>query len=187
MRYTESRLAKIAQYLLDDLDKDTVDFQDNYDGSEREPTVLPAKFPNLLVNGAGGIAVGMATNIPPHNLGEVIDGTMALLDNPELTIDDLTQIIPRARFSDRRHDPRPRRRARRLPQGPRLHHHARQGARGRDPQGSRSDHHHRHPLSGEQEGPDREDRRQGQREGASKASPTSGTRATARACASSSS
>ena len=74
MRYTESRLAKVTQYLLDDLDKDTVDFQDNYDGSESEPKVLPAKFPNLLVNGAGGIAVGMATNIPPHNLGEVIDG-----------------------------------------------------------------------------------------------------------------
>ncbi len=94
MRYTESRLAKIAQYLLDDLDKETVDFQDNYDGAESEPTVLPAKFPNLLVNGAGGIAVGMATNIPPHNLGEVIDGTLALMDNPEITIDDLCAIIP---------------------------------------------------------------------------------------------
>jgi DNA gyrase subunit A len=94
MRYTESRLTKVAQYILDDLDKNTVDFQDNYDGSRQEPSVLPAKFPNLLVNGAGGIAVGMATNIPPHNLGEVIDGAMALLDNPELTIDDLCQIIP---------------------------------------------------------------------------------------------
>ncbi len=94
MRYTESRLAKISQYLLDDLDNETVDFQDNYDGAEKEPTVLPAKFPNLLVNGAGGIAVGMATNIPPHNLGEVIDGTIALMDNPELTIDDLCMIIP---------------------------------------------------------------------------------------------
>jgi DNA gyrase subunit A len=98
MRYTESRLTKIAQYLLDDLDKETVDFQDNYDGAEREPTVLPAKFPNLLVNGAGGIAVGMATNIPPHNLGEVIDGTMALLDNPEISIDELTQFIPAPDF-----------------------------------------------------------------------------------------
>ena len=94
MRYTECRLAKVSQYLLDDLDKDTVDFQENYDGSEKEPMVLPAKFPNLLVNGAGGIAVGMATNIPPHNLGEVIDATMALMDNPELSIDDLCQIIP---------------------------------------------------------------------------------------------
>ena len=92
-RYTECRLAKVAQYLLDDLDKDTVDFRENYDGSLKEPVVLPAKFPNLLVNGAGGIAVGMATNIPPHNLGEVIDGTVALMDNPELGIDDLAQII----------------------------------------------------------------------------------------------
>ena len=75
MRYTESRLTKLAHELLEDIDKDTVDFQDNYDGSEREPKVLPARFPNLLVNGSGGIAVGMATNIPPHNLAEVIDGT----------------------------------------------------------------------------------------------------------------
>jgi DNA gyrase subunit A len=94
MRYTESRLAKVALPLLDDTDKDTVDFQDNYDGSATEPVVLPAKFPNLLVNGAGGIAVGMATNIPPHNLGEVIDACAALIDNPALTIDDLTNIIP---------------------------------------------------------------------------------------------
>ncbi|HWK44228.1 MAG TPA: DNA gyrase subunit A, partial [Stellaceae bacterium] len=94
MRYTESRLTKVAQSLLDDIDKDTVDFQPNYDNSEREPVVLPAKFPNLLVNGAGGIAVGMATNIPPHNLGEVIDACVALIDNPALSIDDLNNIIP---------------------------------------------------------------------------------------------
>ncbi|WP_024507037.1 DNA gyrase subunit A [Bradyrhizobium sp. ARR65] len=94
MRYTESRLAKIALPLLDDTDKDTVDFQDNYDGSAKEPVVLPAKFPNLLVNGAGGIAVGMATNIPPHNLGEVIDACVALIDNPALSIDELINIIP---------------------------------------------------------------------------------------------
>src|SRR5438270_7661241 len=94
MRYTESRLTKVAQSLIDDIDKDTVDFQANYDSSEREPTVLPAKFPNLLVNGAGGIAVGMATNIPPHNLGEVIDACTALIDNPALSIDDLINIIP---------------------------------------------------------------------------------------------
>jgi DNA gyrase subunit A len=93
-RYTESRLAKVAQSLLDDLDNDTIEFKENYDGSLKEPTVLPAKFPNLLVNGAGGIAVGMATNIPPHNLGEVIDACMATLDNPEISIDDLCQIIP---------------------------------------------------------------------------------------------
>ena len=94
MRYTEVRLEKVANALLEDIDKDTVNFQDNYDGSEREPSVLPARFPNLLVNGAGGIAVGMATNIPPHNLGEVIDGCIALIDDPALGIDDLMQIIP---------------------------------------------------------------------------------------------
>jgi len=94
MRYTEVRLKKIADALVDDLDKQTVDYQDNYDGSEKEPMVLPAKFPNLLVNGAGGIAVGMATNIPPHNLGEVIDACMALIDKPDLTLDELCDIVP---------------------------------------------------------------------------------------------
>jgi DNA gyrase subunit A len=94
MRYTEARLAKVANSLLDDLDKDTVDFTDNYDGSRREPTVMPARFPNLLVNGAGGIAVGMATNIPPHNLGEVIDGCLAFIENPEITSEELFEIIP---------------------------------------------------------------------------------------------
>jgi DNA gyrase subunit A len=93
-RYTEVRLDRAAIPLLDDLDKDTVDFQPNYDGREREPVVLPAKYPNLLVNGAGGIAVGMATNIPPHNLGEVIDACIALIDNPALSIDDLIGIVP---------------------------------------------------------------------------------------------
>ena len=92
-RYTECRLAKVAQSLLDDLDKDTIEFKENYDGSLQEPTVLPAKYPNLLVNGAGGIAVGMATNIPPHNLGEVIDACMASLDNPEVTIEELCGIV----------------------------------------------------------------------------------------------
>ena len=94
MRYTESRLAKPAMALLEDIDKDTVDFQPNYDGNEREPVVLPARFPNLLVNGAGGIAVGMATNIPPHNLGETIDACIAVIDNPAIGIDDLIQIMP---------------------------------------------------------------------------------------------
>jgi DNA gyrase subunit A len=92
-RYTECRLAKAAHALLDDLDKETVDFRENYDGSLKEPSVLPAKFPNLLVNGSGGIAVGMATNIPPHNLGEVIDACIAHLDNPEISIDELCQIV----------------------------------------------------------------------------------------------
>jgi DNA gyrase subunit A len=94
MRYTECRLEKISQSLLEDLDKDTVDFRDNYDGSESEPSVLPARFPNLLVNGAGGIAVGMATNIPPHNLSEVIIACIAYLDNPAITIPELNEIIP---------------------------------------------------------------------------------------------
>lgn len=94
MRYTESRLAKVAHELLEDIDKDTVDFQENYDASAREPRVIPARFPNLLVNGAGGIAVGMATNIPPHNLGEVIDGCFALIDNPAIELPELQEIIP---------------------------------------------------------------------------------------------
>jgi DNA gyrase subunit A len=93
-RYTEVRLAPAAMPLLDDLENETVDFQPNYDGREREPSVLPAKYPNLLVNGAGGIAVGMATNIPPHNLGEVIDAVIALIDRPEMTIEELMAIVP---------------------------------------------------------------------------------------------
>ena len=94
MRYTESRLEKVTHTMLDDLDKDTVDFVPNYDGHEKEPKVLPARFPNLLVNGSGGIAVGMATNIPPHNLGEVIDACLAYIDNNEITIEDIIKIIP---------------------------------------------------------------------------------------------
>ncbi|KIN79541.1 DNA gyrase subunit A [Sulfitobacter mediterraneus] len=93
-RYTEVRMEKAAQYLLEDIDRDTVDFQDNYDGKDQEPTVLPARFPNMLVNGAGGIAVGMATNIPPHNLGEVIDATMALIEEPDLTSEQLIDYVP---------------------------------------------------------------------------------------------
>jgi DNA gyrase subunit A len=93
-RYTEVRLARAALSLLDDLDKDTVNFQANYDGREQEPTVLPAKIPNLLANGAGGIAVGMATNIPPHNLGEVIDACIAYIDNPALSVEELIEIVP---------------------------------------------------------------------------------------------
>jgi len=94
MRYTEARLNKVANFLLNDLDKDTVDFIPNYDGSLQEPSVLPARFPNLLVNGAGGIAVGMATNIPPHNLGEVINASLAYIENPGITIDELIEIVP---------------------------------------------------------------------------------------------
>ena len=150
MRYTESRLTKIAQLLLDDIDKDTVDFQDNYDGSFREPRVLPAKFPNLLVNGAGGIAVGMATNIPPHNLGEVIDACVALIDNPALSIDELINIIPGPDFPTGgiilgRQGIRVG-----LSSRPRLDRDARQGEDRHHPQGSRSHHHHGNSLPGEQ-------------------------------------
>ncbi len=98
MRYTEVRMARSASFLLADLDKETVDFQPNYDGQDREPTVLPSRFPNLLVNGAGGIAVGMATNIPPHNLGEVIDACLALIDNPDLSSAELMQYVPAPDF-----------------------------------------------------------------------------------------
>ena len=94
MRYTEVRMDKPAAFLLADIDKDTVDYQDNYDGKQKEPTVLPARFPNMLVNGAGGIAVGMATNIPPHNLGEVIDATLALIEDPDLTSEQLIDYVP---------------------------------------------------------------------------------------------
>ena len=93
-RYTECRLAKAAHELLDDIDKETVEFRDNYDGTLREPVALPARFPNLLVNGSGGIAVGMATNIPPHNLGEVIDGCIALIDNPAITTIEMMEHVP---------------------------------------------------------------------------------------------
>ncbi len=93
-RYTEARMSKIALEMLRDLNKNTVDFQDNYDGSEREPIVLPSRIPNLLVNGATGIAVGMATNIPPHNLAETIDAVKLMMDNPEVTTRELMEVLP---------------------------------------------------------------------------------------------
>lgn len=98
MRYTEIRMARAAQSLLEDIDRNTVDFQDNYDGKDREPAVLPARFPNILVNGGSGIAVGMATNIPPHNLGEVIDGTLAMIEDPDISAERLMEIIPAPDF-----------------------------------------------------------------------------------------
>ena len=150
--------------LLDDLENDTVDFQANYDGREQEPMVLPAKFPNLLVNGAGGIAVGMATNIPPHNLGEVIDACIAYLDNPAISIEELIEIVPGPDF----------------PTGGlilgragiRSAYHKGRGSilmRGRvateDPaQGARGAGHHRDSLSGEQGDDGGEDRRAGARQ-----------------------
>ena len=164
MRYTESRLARPSLALIEDINSDTVDFQPNYDGKEREPTVLPARFPNLLVNGAGGIAVGMATNIPPHNLGEVIDACVALIDNPEITLagDD----------GDRAGPGFPHRRLIMGRAGIRQAYETSRGSvlmRGvaddrADPQGSRSHHLHRNSLSGEQGDADREDRRTRARE-----------------------
>src|SRR6184192_193632 len=93
MRYTEARLSRIAAEMLADIDKNTVDFEDNYDGTQKQPSVLPAKLPNLLVNGSSGIAVGMATNIPPHHLGEIVDATIALIDDSEITADDLCHYV----------------------------------------------------------------------------------------------
>ena len=93
MRYTEARLTAIASEMLADIDKETVDYADNYDGTQQEPTVLPAKLPNLLINGSTGIAVGMATNIPPHHLGEIVDATIALIDDPAITTDDLSTLV----------------------------------------------------------------------------------------------
>ncbi|NTV96910.1 MAG: DNA gyrase subunit A, partial [Thiobacillus sp.] len=98
MRYTEIRMAKIAHELLADIDKETVDFGPNYDGSEHEPLILPAKIPNLLINGSSGIAVGMATNIPPHNLNEIVDACLAVLERPEITLDELIDIVPAPDF-----------------------------------------------------------------------------------------
>ena len=94
MRYTESRMSKIASELLKDIDKDTIDWRSNYDDSRQEPAVLPARIPNLLINGSSGIAVGMATNIPPHNLGEVVDALNLLIDNPQVDLDELMQVLP---------------------------------------------------------------------------------------------
>ena len=94
MRYTEARMGKVAETLLEDIDKETVEYQPNYDESLLEPVVLPARYPNLLVNGAGGIAVGMATNIPPHNLGEVIDACIYFIDNPDISVEELMEIVP---------------------------------------------------------------------------------------------
>ena len=102
MRYTETKLGRISQYLTEDLEKNTVSFRNNYDETEKEPTVLPSQYPNLLVNGAGGIAVGMATSIPPHNLGEVINATNAFIENQNITISQLNEICAWSRFSNRR-------------------------------------------------------------------------------------
>ena len=146
MRYTESRLTKVAHELLEDIDKETVDFQDTYDGTDSEPKVLPARFPNLLVNGAGGIAVGMATNIPPHNLTEVCNGRHRhhRQSGNRPCRPDGNRAWPG--FSDRRHHSWPLRHLQRLFDRPRLDHDARQGKHRGDARRSRGDHHHRGPY-----------------------------------------
>ena len=186
MRYTECRgSTKPALALLEDIDEGTVDFQPNYDGKESEPTVLPARFPNLLVNGAGGIAVGMATNIPPHNLGEVIDAAIAMIDRPDMSVAELMEIVPGPDFPTAatilgrggiRNAYRDR---------ARLDHHARQVRDRNVAQGSRGDHHHRNSLSGEQGGADRAHRRTRHAKRRSRASPICATSPIATACASS--
>ncbi len=164
MRYTEVRRAKIAHALTEDIDKDTVEFQDNYDGSEREPVVLPARFPNLLVNGSSGIAVGMATNVPPHNLGEVIDACLAYIDDPSISMDALTEIVPGPDFPTGWHDHRQAGGARRARARARLDADARALPCGGNPQRPRSDHRHRASLSGEQGAPAGTHRRDGARQ-----------------------
>ncbi len=165
MRYTEVRMAKLAHELLADLDKETVDWVPNYDGTEQIPAVMPTKVPNLLVNGSSGIAVGMATNIPPHNLGEVIDGCLALIDDPDISIDELMRHIPGPDFlppvsSTARgyHRGVPHRPRTYLYSGPRRNRGHRQG------RWPTADRRHRAALPAEQGAVDREDRRVGERE-----------------------
>ena len=184
MRYTEIRLAKIAHELLADLDKETVDFGPNYDGSEKEPLVLPTRIPNLLVNGSGGIAVGMATNIPPHNLNEVVDACLHLLKNPEATVDDLMEIIPAPDFPHRRHHLRHQRCEGRLPHRPRQGGDARALPLRRHRQRPAPGHHRgRAALPGQQKDLAGAHGRAGAREKRSKASATSRMSPTSRACA----
>ena len=170
MRYTECRLARLATEMLRDIDADTVDFKPNYDESRREPTVLPSRLPNLLLNGSSGIAVGMATNIPPHNLGEVVDALVAMIDEPSIDVDRLTKHVKGPGLPFRRDHSRPRGHPRGLPLGPRpdraARAHPHRGA-ARRPHG---DHRQRAPLrrpQGRRRGRDQEDRRPRQREGRS--------------------
>ena len=186
MRYTEARLAPIAREMLRDLDADTVDFQPNYDGQNQEPVVLPARFPNLLVNGSSGIAVGMATNIPPHNLREMIARHDRLHRRPEHRHRRPDAAHQGPRLPDRRPDPRPDRHQGRLRDRPRPGPRARQGAHRGGQAGQGEHRHHRAALHG-QEGrrrrPDQEDRRPPRREEALARSRTSRTTRTAAACA----
>ena len=161
MRYTEARLARISEELLADIDKETVDFIPNFDETEREPTVLPTRVPNLLVNGASGIAVGMATNIPPHNLKEIIDATILLLDKPDTSLKEILKLVPGPDFPTGGYIAGREGIEQAYKQGPRQLHHARQGGHRTGGQGPREYRRHRDSLPGEQGAPDRAHRRTG--------------------------
>ena len=163
MRYTESRLAPLAMQLLGEIDEDTVDFTPTYDGNTVEPLVLPARFPNLLVNGGGGIAVGMATNIPPHNLGEVIDAVQHLLDNPDATVTTSCSSSQGPDFPTGALDPRPQRDPRRLHDRSRLDQDARRRRDRGEPQGRPAHRRHRGAVPDVGRGDRPEDRRARQR------------------------
>ena len=189
MRYTEARMSRLAEEMLADIDKDTVDFGPNYDETLTIPNVLPAGIPNLLVNGSDGIAVGMATRIPPHNLREVINACIAVIDKPDIGVPQLMTAHHRARLPHRRHHLRPPGDLGRLRDGPRPPDGARQGQRRRAAEGRRADADRRlrDPLPGQQDAADRIHRRRRSTTRRSKASPTSATNPTATACASCSS
>jgi DNA gyrase subunit A len=164
MRYTEARMAPLAEALLEDIDKDTVDFVPNYDEEREEPSYLPSKIPNLLVNGSGGIAVGMATNMPPHNLTEICEAVVHLIEHPEANLKDMMERIPGPDFPTGGFHLRPRRNPTGLPHRPRTSHDACEGRDRADVKGSGQHCHHRDSLSGEQSPPYREDRGTGHRE-----------------------
>ncbi len=149
MRYTEARMTHLGAALMDDMDKDTVDFVPNYDETRTEPTVFPAAFPNLLVNGGTGIAVGMATNMPPHNLGEVIDGICAQIDDPDITLEELMKHVKGPGFSDGLRDLRRRGHQTISYDRPRQHESARQSRRRRNQGRQRADRHHRDSVQRE--------------------------------------
>ena len=178
-RYTECKMAPLSMEMVRDIDKDTVDFQDNYDGRTQEPTVLPSRFPNLLVNGSAGIAVGMATNIPPHNLREVAEGVQWYLDHPEASPRGAARGAPGAHqgpgLPHRRDDPGPPRHRGGVPHGPRLDHDAR-GRRGRGDPGPDLPRRHRAAVPGEPGHAGEEDRGPRPREQGHAASRTSATR-----------
>ena len=187
MRYTEARLSRLATEMLRDIDEDTVDDTPTYDDRRTEPLVLPSRFPNLLVNGSSGIAVGMATNIPPHNLGEVIDAVVATIDDPDIEVEGLMRHIRAPDFPTGGPDRGPRRRGRGLPHRPRPRRRARPRPQ-RAAQGRLERHRlHRAALPGQQGRAHPQDGRPRQREGRSRRSATCATRAAATACAWSSS